>query len=290
MTYSMEMILLDQQGNRITASCLSRFKINFKVQDSAGTVDMTMFDGEAKRILKKNATDIKVPPVKKATVTDFFWFVYLAAAMGFIKTEQEFLYVHPRKENKLDSGFVHEISLIWLHSVSILLLRVMYNGYGAEEGEKINGVVPQIPKELVELIDRKFAFKIQITKFNIDNRYKYYTVMKVTDDVDIIASLDKKHKAYEPFSIEGSSSQKFSVGNSADFVTPDSVNNGINLIKCEKDSDGLKRNLEEIYDLDESPLSLSVKSPATSSGKSSLSGSASDEKLKMKLVTPKIEK
>ncbi|KAK9074699.1 hypothetical protein SSX86_003017 [Deinandra increscens subsp. villosa] len=205
--------------NKWVINPFPRFKINFKVQDSAGTVDLTMFDGEAKRILKKNAVDIEVPPVKK-----------------------------------------------------------------------INGVdVPQIPKELEELIDRKFAFKVQVTKFNINNRYKYYTIMKVTDDVDIIASLDKKQNAYEPFGIEGGSSQKFSVGNSADFVTPDSVNNGINLIGCEKESDGLKRNLEEIYDLDESPMSSSVKSRGTSSGKYSLSGSAGDEKLKMKLVTPKIE-
>ncbi|KAK9048273.1 hypothetical protein SSX86_032764 [Deinandra increscens subsp. villosa] len=75
-----------------------------------------------------------------------------------------------------------------------------------------------------------------------------------------------------------------SVGNSADFVTPESVNNGINLIECEKESDGLKRNLEEIYNLDESPMSPSVKSRGTSSGKFSLSGSVGDEKLKMKLI------
>ncbi|KAK9077981.1 hypothetical protein SSX86_002038 [Deinandra increscens subsp. villosa] len=38
-----------------------RFKILFKVQDSAGTVDMTMFDSVAKQIIKKTASDFVVP-------------------------------------------------------------------------------------------------------------------------------------------------------------------------------------------------------------------------------------
>ncbi|KAK9074149.1 hypothetical protein SSX86_006746 [Deinandra increscens subsp. villosa] len=43
-----------------------RFKMTFKVQDSAGTVDMTMFEGCAKQILKKTATDFFPEPISKA--------------------------------------------------------------------------------------------------------------------------------------------------------------------------------------------------------------------------------
>ncbi|KAK9048387.1 hypothetical protein SSX86_032650, partial [Deinandra increscens subsp. villosa] len=186
--------------NKRVINPFPKFNINFKVQDTTGTMDLIMFDGEAKRILKNNATDIDVPPV-----------------------------------------------------------------------EKINGVdVPQLSKELKELIDRKFAFKIQITSFNINNQYKYYIVMKVTNDVEIIVSLDRKHNADEVFSIEANSSQ--SEGRFPIFLNE------------------TWKNLEEIYDLDDSSMSSSVKSRATSSGKSSSAGSAGDERLKMKLVTPKIEK
>ncbi|KAL9997353.1 putative nucleic acid-binding, replication factor A [Helianthus debilis subsp. tardiflorus] len=39
-----------------------------------------------------------------------------------------------------------------------------------------------LPNELKELVDKKFAFKIDISKFNLNNNYKFFTVIKLTDD------------------------------------------------------------------------------------------------------------
>ncbi|KAK9063102.1 hypothetical protein SSX86_016972 [Deinandra increscens subsp. villosa] len=156
----------------------SRIKILLKVQDSAGTVDMTMFESVAKQIIKKTAIDFAAPLISKTAA-----------------------------------------------------------------------IAEPLPKELQDLIDRKFAFKISVTEFNIENRYKFYTVIKVTDDPIIISALEKKYNHDEVSDPQGSNtSQKDCLGISPSVVTPDSVNMAVKVIDCDRESDSLKRNLYEVYD------------------------------------------
>ncbi|KAK9057186.1 hypothetical protein SSX86_024553 [Deinandra increscens subsp. villosa] len=184
-----------------------RFKILFKVQDSAGTVDMTMFDSVANQIIKKTASDF------------------------------------------------------------VVLLTF-----------KTSAIIEPLPNELQDLIDRKFAFKISVTEFNIDNRYKYYTVIRVTDDPIFISSLEKKHNHDEVSNPQGSNtSQKDCLGISPSEVTPDSVNMVVRVIDCE--SNGLKCNLSDVYDADHLSITSFTKTRSTESGKCSVSGSDDEDTL-----------
>ncbi|XP_076921475.1 uncharacterized protein LOC143582891 [Bidens hawaiensis] len=48
------------------------------------------------------------------------------------------------------------------------------------------------PSELETLVDRKLAFKVQVTKYNQDKPSNYFKVLKNTDDAEVIEPLDKK--------------------------------------------------------------------------------------------------
>ncbi|KAJ0560079.1 putative nucleic acid-binding, replication factor A [Helianthus annuus] len=48
------------------------------------------------------------------------------------------------------------------------------------------------PDEFEALLGKKFAFKIDIKQFNIDNNFWFFCVSKLTDDEDIICELEKK--------------------------------------------------------------------------------------------------
>ncbi|KAK9049400.1 hypothetical protein SSX86_031629, partial [Deinandra increscens subsp. villosa] len=197
-----------------------RFKMMFKVQDSAGTVDMTMFEGCAKQILKKTATDFFPKPISKAAA-----------------------------------------------------------------------IVQAIPKELQDLIDKKFAFKIAVTEFNIKNRYRYYKVVKVTEDPTIILALEKKHHHDQVLYLEGSNTTlKDCLGVSTTEVTPDSVNMPQKVLDYQTEADGLKRNLSEVYDGDDLSITSSSKTRSTESGNCSVSRCDDQEELQGKLIIPKLEK
>ncbi|KAK1419692.1 hypothetical protein QVD17_28961 [Tagetes erecta] len=45
------------------------------------------------------------------------------------------------------------------------------------------------PHEMMRLLDKKLAFKIEVTDYNLKNDYYVYTVLKVSDDPDILAEL-----------------------------------------------------------------------------------------------------
>ncbi|KAL4591263.1 hypothetical protein LXL04_004221 [Taraxacum kok-saghyz] len=46
------------------------------------------------------------------------------------------------------------------------------------------------PSEFTELVDKKYAFKVVVGKFNSVKNVRYYNVSKITDVVDIISELD----------------------------------------------------------------------------------------------------
>ncbi|XP_022027961.1 uncharacterized protein LOC110929144 [Helianthus annuus] len=47
----------------------------------------------------------------------------------------------------------------------------------------------RFPHEIFRLVDKKAAFKIDVSEFNLKNDYRIYTVQKTTDDPVIIAEL-----------------------------------------------------------------------------------------------------
>ncbi|XP_035845742.1 replication protein A 70 kDa DNA-binding subunit B-like [Helianthus annuus] len=96
-----------------------RLKIPLTVQDSSGTVSLTLFDRDACRILKTTAAN-----------------------------------------------------LIEKHVA------------GGDKG--------LYPDEFEALLGKKFAFKIDISEFNIENNFWFFGVSKLTDDEDIIFELEKK--------------------------------------------------------------------------------------------------
>ncbi|KAK9053179.1 hypothetical protein SSX86_029811 [Deinandra increscens subsp. villosa] len=112
-----------------------RFKIMLKVQDLSGTVELTLFDGQAVRILHKSAIEVKD------------------------KFESEKKAMLPESENM----------------------------------DENDDVARKIPTDLQALLERKYAFKIDVSDFNIKKRYKFYTVVKMTDDQAIIKALDDKY-------------------------------------------------------------------------------------------------
>ncbi|CAH1426927.1 unnamed protein product [Lactuca virosa] len=55
----------------------------------------------------------------------------------------------------------------------------------------------KIPDEFNTMLNRKFVFKVQISKFNIENNYHAYTVHKMTDDELVVGVVFKHSPAYE---------------------------------------------------------------------------------------------
>lgn len=49
-----------------------------------------------------------------------------------------------------------------------------------------------LPEEFNVILDRKFAFIIDVSDYNIKNSYPVYGVIKLTDDEDVVTELDKK--------------------------------------------------------------------------------------------------
>ncbi|CAH1450186.1 unnamed protein product [Lactuca virosa] len=58
-----------------------------------------------------------------------------------------------------------------------------------------------IPNEFKSLGNRKFVFKVHISKFNIEKNYLSYTFHKLTDDESIVVEVFKRSPSYEQESI-----------------------------------------------------------------------------------------
>lgn len=52
------------------------------------------------------------------------------------------------------------------------------------------------PDEFHKLIGRKFAFKIEVSQFNVDKQVWFFKVLKLTDSPDIISELERKANNY----------------------------------------------------------------------------------------------
>ncbi|KAK9057114.1 hypothetical protein SSX86_024481 [Deinandra increscens subsp. villosa] len=161
-----------------------------------------------------------------------------------------------------------------------------------------------IPDEISNIFEKRLAFKIDITSFNLDNDYRYYTVAKLTDDVGIIKSLDEKYNIEQSqfsgsvnLSSQDMLSQASSYKKDVVSVGDDDVNtlhageisDKKSQTRCESSNESkkidpaLKRKLNDVYDVEDScdqshPKNLDevVRDDATM--------------VKMSLLTPKLEK
>ncbi|KAL8215837.1 hypothetical protein R6Q57_022674 [Mikania cordata] len=48
------------------------------------------------------------------------------------------------------------------------------------------------PVEINHLVEKKFAFKIEVSEFNLKNNYQVYGILKLTDDSTVMNELDKR--------------------------------------------------------------------------------------------------
>ncbi|KAD7479021.1 hypothetical protein E3N88_02157 [Mikania micrantha] len=164
------------------------------------------------------------------------------------------------------------------------------------------------PDEFNLLLDRKFAFKIDISRFNLRNNVhsnmKFFGVSRITDDASVLSTLENKYKYEEgsntkvmhatsvDFSSQEIANSKDSVSFTGDNSTPFSENVATTARTVHRNgnsqhsfTDGLKRNLEDAYDVDDSPCQSVSKSR-----KKLIEDDESDAVFTRKLLAPKIEK
>nr|KAJ0227692.1 hypothetical protein LSAT_V11C100006390 [Lactuca sativa] len=116
------------------------------------------------------------------------------------------------------------------------------------------------PMQLNVLKNRKFAFVVDITEYNVNNYNNIYTVLRVTEDMSIVSELESK---IELMSIQSVSLnqvalesndvvqpvQKDVISQTDESFTPSTVDKST-ATSPSKISCDLKRNLQEIYDVD----------------------------------------
>ncbi|KAI3683260.1 hypothetical protein L1987_83763 [Smallanthus sonchifolius] len=152
------------------------------------------------------------------------------------------------------------------------------------------------PDEFSELLGKKFAFKIEITDFDVDNKHWFFGISKLTDNADIISQLEKKANNYEPGNSESISNTlieipsqetvllKASLESTDDNVTPSSITEQAGgkkqvgkeaTFKSKSKNPDFKRKLVDAYDIEDTGALSATK--AISDGKKTL-------------LVPKVEK
>ncbi|KAJ0745888.1 putative nucleic acid-binding, replication factor A [Helianthus annuus] len=149
-----------------------------------------------------------------------------------------------------------------------------------------------LPTEFDTLINRKFAFQIKVSSYNIANQSENYGISMLSSDDDILSALEKKWKINE---LDQSESNVQSLSDSVsnvkfiskesqsvigDNVTPEHVDvtdHGQSKLE------NVKRNLQELYDVD-AVDSSSTKCP-------NIPGDVEiKDAIKFDFITPKLEK
>ncbi|KAJ0745109.1 putative replication protein A, OB [Helianthus annuus] len=156
------------------------------------------------------------------------------------------------------------------------------------------GSFQSLPSEFDVLLNKKFAFQIKISNFNITNQVENYGISMLSYDEDLLSALEKKWKLNESdFSESNLQSLSDSVGNvkglgkfqesqsvMGDSVTPDPIDGS------DQDAtkfENIKRNLEDVYDVD--AVDSSSTKRRNSPGKVEI-----NDAVGLDLLTPKIEK
>ncbi|KAM0023582.1 putative nucleic acid-binding, replication factor A [Helianthus debilis subsp. tardiflorus] len=154
------------------------------------------------------------------------------------------------------------------------------------------GSFQSLPSEFDILINKKFAFQIKISSFNISNQIENYGISMLTCDDDILSALENKWKINDSdMSDSNVQCLSDSVGNVkccskgsqsviGDSVTPDNFDvNDQDQSKFEN----IKRNLQDVYDVD------AVQSSSTKRRNSPGNDILNDD-VNLDLITPKLEK
>ncbi|KAD2804841.1 hypothetical protein E3N88_38218 [Mikania micrantha] len=115
--------------------------------------------------------------------------------------------------------------------------------------------------ELNFLLDKKFAFKIEVSDFNVKNNYQVYGILKIRNDSSILSELDKRVNIIQVMLFSGENS------------TPTFFTN-------------VKRELIDLYDLEEHSSARPKKSLTIADEEKHKLDVAS----KRKLIIPKLEK
>ncbi|KAL8193416.1 hypothetical protein R6Q57_026551 [Mikania cordata] len=114
------------------------------------------------------------------------------------------------------------------------------------------------PAEINHLLEKKFAYKIEVSDFNLKNNYQVYGILKLTDDSSVISELDKMFNIIQP---NESDSVNLTM---SEFQSQDTV--AMKVMSFFEDNStptlftNVKRKLIEVYDLDEHSSVRSKKS------------------------------
>ncbi|KAM0010885.1 hypothetical protein Hdeb2414_s0069g00771451 [Helianthus debilis subsp. tardiflorus] len=135
--------------------------------------------------------------------------------------------------------------------------------------------------KLLIWLEKKYAFKIDISNFNVSNNYKSFTLSNLTDDPSIISKLEANLEVFQvnpsdsmnsksiEFESQDTVNFKDTISSTSDNVTPASLivtSNARTLLddggvgKNNTHSE-LKRNLAEVYEIDDSPKQSATKPP-----------------------------
>ncbi|XP_076900480.1 uncharacterized protein LOC143554655 [Bidens hawaiensis] len=132
------------------------------------------------------------------------------------------------------------------------------------------------PAELESLLEKKFAFKIDVAEFNFRNSVEDYGINKLTDDTNILSELQKRqHSRLQTDSnsvslgasmseFQSSGSVSVKVSDIGDNQTPNSNVDGKDVASEEKvvstsSDDKLKRKLVEVFEVDDQPSMSATK-------------------------------
>ncbi|KAJ0754826.1 putative replication protein A, OB [Helianthus annuus] len=199
------LICTNKDCKRDVVSAVYMYKLSLRVEDSTGTVNLTLFDRDTVKLL------------------------------GFSAKQMVDKYVK-------SSG-----------------------------GDKVT------PVEFDSFVDKKYAFKIRVGTYNVDNKVDGFSIYKLVDDPAIIATLEKK------FDVPVDKNSSMNLPPSASSSQSDATwlpNNNESM----KSNVDLKRTLEDCYDLQSSSSFTPTKS-RKSQPEDDVKARSKD-----KLLIPKIEK
>ncbi|CAI9265393.1 unnamed protein product [Lactuca saligna] len=213
---TVEIQCLDPVCNDENFHVVLKYIIPINVQDHTGTIGFTLFDREAKRLLKISASQLKK---------------------------------------------LHE-----------------------EAGDSMQ----LFPNQMNVLKNRKFAFLVEITSYNVSNYNNIYSVVKLTEDVDIVSNLESKLEILTTQSVSLNevplesddvveNVQKDVISQTDESFTPSTVDKSSTTSPLKISTD-LKRNLHDIYDVDCGGDMSSTKTKRNSIGEGNT------------LLVPKLEK
>ncbi|CAI9261692.1 unnamed protein product [Lactuca saligna] len=262
----------DPSCNNSDFRTVIKYIIPINVQDGTGTIGLTLFDREAKRLLDISAYELK--KIHEACKDP---------SCNNLDFRTVIKYIIPI--NVQDGTGTIGLTLFDREAKRLLDI-------SAYELKKIHEAAGDshalFPMQLNVLKNRKFAFLVDITKYNVNNYNNIYTILKLTEDVSIVSELESK---LELMSIESvslnqvplesddvvQSVQKDVISQTDESFTPLTVNKSTTTTPGKISTD-LKRNLQDIYDVDSGDDLSSTKAKRKSIGEET------------PLLIPKVEK